>query len=87
MPDASIVRPRRPSWVTLAVPAPVETRAPKAARAARHARSPWPLARSSPRTPTVPPHAPELSQKAALDQSPSTLTAPPLTGRALPETR
>ena len=61
---------------TVASPIVRATRAPSLASAASTARSPWRLARSSPETQTSLERAPAASQKAALDQSPSTSTVP-----------
>ena len=71
-----ISQPLRMSGETVAVSPERETRAPRRASAPMMTRSPCELERLRPVTLTPLPRAPAASQKAALDQSPSTSTPP-----------
>ena len=77
MSCALIEKACRRSGCTVAASEARCVRAPKRESAASTLRSPWAEVRDTPRTVTGwEPRAPAQSQKAALDQSPSTVTSP-----------
>ena len=76
MPETSMVPAVQASRDAATMPRPRPMRAPSSESAAMTARSPWRLWESSPVTESGSvPSAPAASQKAALDQSPSTAQA------------